>query len=280
MANLVEQVIAVDWSGHADDDLARESIWYCRVSASGDVELDYGLSRDELFGWLLAWKAKCGSMLVGLDFAFSFPKDFVRQNGGSVEAFWQHVAGGAGELWLKECPPPFYGRPATTSIHSLKQRSSPAYRVTDTLAGQGTQPKSPFQIAGAGQVGTASLRGIPYLPLLREQGFRIWPFHAPGPYTVAEIYPRYFTGPVVKSRSLARRRRLFELREEHPLYARLTVQQQTRAEMSEDAFDALVSGIEMWRRKEAVQSMVAEEDETTQLEGSIFAPPLVIEQNR
>jgi hypothetical protein len=276
---MIEQVIAVDWSGHADDDLARESIWYCRVSASGsDVELDYGLTRDEMFGWLLAWKAKCGSMLVGLDFAFSYPKEFVRQNGGTVEGFWQNVAEGAGEEWLRSCPPPFYGRPQTASAHSVKDRTSPAFRVTDTLAAQGTQPKSPFQIAGAGHVGTGSLRGIPYLPLLRDQGFRIWPFHAPGAYTVVEIYPRYFTGPVVKSRSLARRQRLFELREEHPLYARLTVQQQTRAEMSENAFDALVSGIEMWRRKEAVQNLVAETDETTQLEGSIFAPPLVIEE--
>jgi hypothetical protein len=274
---MVEQVIAVDWSGHADDDLAREGIWYCRVSASGDVDLDYGLTRDELFGWLLAWKAKCGSMLVGLDFAFSFPREFVLQNGGAAEAFWQHVAQDAGERWLKECPPPFYGRPGTTSAHSVKQRTSPAFRVTDTLAARGTQPKSPFQIAGAGHVGTGTLRGIPYLPLLREQGFRIWPFHSPGAYTVVEIYPRYFTGPVIKSRSLARRKRLFELREEHPLYARLSVQQQTRSEMSENAFDALVSAIEMWRRKEALTTLAAAEDETTLLEGSIFAPPLVIE---
>jgi hypothetical protein len=278
---MIEQVIAVDWSGHADDDLARESIWWCRVSASGnDVDLDYGLTRDELFGWLLSWKAKCGGMLVGLDFAFSYPREFVRGNGGTAEHFWQKVADGAGEEWLRDCPAPFYGRPRTTAAHPVKDRTSPLFRVTDTLAAQGTQPKSPFQIAGAGHVGTGSLRGIPYLPLLRDQGFRIWPFHAPGNYNVVEIYPRYFTGPVIKSRSLARRRRLVELREEHPLYARLTVQQQTRAEMSENAFDALVSGVEMWRRKEAVQHLVAETDETTQMEGSIFAPPLVIEQTR
>lgn len=274
---MIEQVIAVDWSGQADEELARESIWYCRVSAFGDIELEYGLTRDEVFGLLLSWKLKSSSMLVGLDFAFSYPQAFVRENGGSAEAFWQLVMEGDGERWLRECPPPFFGRSGTTSTHSIKDRTSSAFRLTDTLAAGGTQPKSPFQLAGGGQVGTASLRGIPILPLLRDQGFRIWPFHAPGPYTVVEIYPRYFTGAVVKSRSLARRQRLLELREEHALYTRLSVQQLTCAELNEHAFDALISGIEMWRRKETIETMAATADEVTLLEGSIFAPPLVIE---
>ena len=274
---MIEQVIAVDWSGQAEEELARENIWYCRVSAFGDIELEYGLTRDELFGFLLSWKLKSSSMLVGLDFAFSYPQEFVRENGGTVEKLWAKISSGEGERWLSECPPPFYGRPGTISSHSIKDRTSSAFRLTDTLAAGGTQPKSPFQIAGGGHVGTGSLRGIPYLPLLRDQGFRIWPFHAPGPYTVVEIYPRYFTGTVNKSRSLARRQRLLELREDHPLYTRLSVQQITCAELNEHAFDALVSGIEMWRRKDQLETLAAAGDEVTLLEGSIFAPPLVIE---
>jgi hypothetical protein len=274
---MVEQVIAVDWSGQQDEDQQRENIWFCRVSAVGDIELDYGMTRDEMFGWLLALKAKSGSMLVGLDFAFSFPHAFVKEHGGTAEAFWERVAHGEGEHWINACPPPFYGRPGTSSSLSIKDREGPAFRRTDTFSTPGVQPKSPFQLAGSGHVGTGSLRGIRLLPEFQRQGFHIWPFQAPDSYTLVEIYPRIFTGAVVKSSSRARRERLVALRAEHPMYTRLSERQLTSCELNPNAFDALVSGIEMWRRKGILEQLPAAQDEITQLEGAIFAPPLVIE---
>src|ERR1035438_6219537 len=44
---------------------------------------------------------------------------------------------------------------------------------------KGIAPKSPFQIGGAGAVGTGTLRGIPELERLHEAGFRVWPFEEP-----------------------------------------------------------------------------------------------------
>ena len=274
---MVEQVIAVDWSGQQEEEQQRENIWFCRVSAFGDIELDYGMTREEMFGWLLALKIKSGSMLVGLDFAFSLPHAFVKENGGTAEAFWHRVAHGDGERWIRECPPPFYGKAGIPSSLSIKDRAGPAFRRTDTFATPGIQPKSPFQLAGAGHVGTGSLRGIQLLPEFKRQGFQIWPFQAPGPYTLVEIYPRVFTGPVNKSSSLARRARLQALRAEHPMYTRLNERQITSCELNANAFDALVSGIEMWRRKDIFELLPAAQDEVTLLEGTIFAPPLVVE---
>jgi len=42
-------------------------------------------------------------------------------------------------------------------------------------------------------VGTGSLRGIPFLPRLRER-FAIWPFDEPRLALLLEIYPRLFRG--------------------------------------------------------------------------------------
>ena len=65
-------------------------------------------------------------------------------------------------------------------------------------------PKSGFKIADAGQVGTGSIRGIPYLTQLRAAGIAVWPFDPPTRPLVVEIYPRLLTGPIVKSSAVQR----------------------------------------------------------------------------
>ena len=86
-------------------------------------------------------------------------------------------------------------------------------------------------------MGTGSLRGLPVCsPGCEPHGFRIWPFHdAPALPVVVEIYPRLFTGPVVKSDASARAE---HLRRELPELDREIA---GRAIASEDAFDALLS---------------------------------------
>ncbi len=62
--------------------------------------------------------------------------------------------------------------------------------------------RSVFQIGGAGSVGTGSIRGMPYLPVLRVAGMAVWPFDdwpSDGRPVVTEVWPRSFIGPVVKS---------------------------------------------------------------------------------
>jgi hypothetical protein len=267
---MFDQVIAADWSGQEDLTRQREDIWFCRVSASGDLELNYGLSREELFSRIVTWKAKSIGMLVGLHFPFSFPHSFVREHGGSAPAFWQRVAG-EGERWLNDCRPPFFvknGAPLPTPA-----TDGHFFRLTDKFVDE-YAPTSPFQIAAANSTASSSLRGIPYLPLFIQQGFRVWPFQRPAQFTIVEIYPRYFTAAFPKNSPLERRAALARLRAQHPMYARLTERQATCVELSEHAFDALVAGIELWRRSPRISHLDAAADETTLLEGCIFAPPL------
>ena len=116
---------------------------------------------------------------------------------------------------------------------------------------KGITPKSPFQIGGAGSVGTASLRGMPVLVRLREAGFRVWPFDAPALVAkaprplVVEMYTRLKTGAVQKSNAVARAAYLLKKRREDAAYAALSRTVMQRARESEDAFDALVSTMVM-----------------------------------
>jgi len=131
----------------------------------------------------------------------------------------------------------------------------------------GTRPKSTFQVGGVGSVGTGSVRGFPVLARLRAAGFRVWPFHdSPARPVVVEIYPRLFTGPVVKSRGEARRALLDELMPaiRDPFRA--------AAIASEDAFDALLSACAMSRAATELGRLPVVDDDVLRLEGVIWAP--------
>lgn len=130
------------------------------------------------------------------------------------------------------------------------------------------QPKSVFQIGGAGAVGTGSLRGMEHLATLAAADCSIWPFDPPGWPRVVEIYPRLLTGKVHKSRH---RERLGHL-EEH--FAALPEPWRERAAGSEDAFDAAVSALRMADGTDALVCLErADEDSPELLEGEIWIPP-------
>jgi hypothetical protein len=107
-------------------------------------------------------------LVVGLDFAFSLPEWFLRTRGiDDVSNAWDLVSREA-EAWLRDPQPPFW--------RTRKPPGQVAFRRTELECGG--RPKSVFQLVGAGQVGTGTLRGIPFLPWLRER-FSIWPFDEP-----------------------------------------------------------------------------------------------------
>jgi hypothetical protein len=83
------------------------------------------------------------------------------------------------ETWLADPQPPFW--------RTRKPAGQAGFRRTELECGG--RPKSVFQLVGAGQVGTGSLRGMPFLPRLRER-FAIWPFDEPRLPLLVEIYPR------------------------------------------------------------------------------------------
>lgn len=103
-ANEVPRVIAVDWSGRRRG--AKQHIWMARVQGGQLRKLQNGRTRENIVEDLINEANRYPSLIVGLDFAFSFPEWFVRDRGAqSAPAMWRLVARD-GEQWLKECKPP------------------------------------------------------------------------------------------------------------------------------------------------------------------------------
>ena len=183
----VVRVLAVDWSGKLKR--AEEYLWLADVRDSRLVDLRNGFTRERLAERLVALAEEDARTVVGLDFAFSFPRWWCDQRGWTNgPEVWAAMAE-EGEALLAACEEPFWGRPGKPNPHPVDR----LYRRTDRDAGMGAA-KSIFQIGGAGAVGTGSIRGMPQLLTLAEQDVQIWPFSADGWPRVVEIYPRALTG--------------------------------------------------------------------------------------
>jgi hypothetical protein len=256
------RVLAVDWSGAAAPAAQRRGIWTACAEDGRLRTLVGGRTRDEAVD-AVSRELDAGAALVGFDFSFSLPAWYLHALGVvDGPGLWDRVTA-EGECWLASCEPPFWGQPG-------RRRPSFAgedeFRRTERAAPPGARrPKSTFQVGGAGAVGTASLRGMPHLRRLRRAGVAVWPFDRAGSGpVVAEVYPRWWTGAVVKSSAAARDRHLAALRDGLP--ARLV----PVASRSADAFDAACTALALsiggW-------SLPAG-DEIDRIEGRILLPPL------
>jgi len=273
---VIAQVVAIDWSGAESKVAQRRGIQaaVCHVD-SGAVEVTGSRLRAEIEAYLLGLSnapvnAPAGSsIVVGLDFSFSYPAWFLRELGcGSVFALWQMVAR-EGERWLREPHSHFWGR-RKGSGPPLSHRAPGwlGYRACEGALGGKRLPASSFQIGGAGAVGTGTLRGMPMLARLRAAGWSVWPFDVPRLPMLVEIYPRVLTGPVVKSSAAARTEYLAQ-----PRFDALLQETRAQAEASEDAFDALVSALVMRRHAASFSRLAQARDEQIRLEGAIWMPP-------
>ena len=296
----LERVVGVDWSGDKGPG-QRRKIWAGVWTAStGRVTLEGGRTREELIAWLIEMSRETPRMVVGFDFTFSYPAWFLKELGiGSAPEFWRLVADGQGEKWLhRDCADVrFWGvpgsqrhgkKPAEFSgehAHRMLRRAETVLKVraemTDPLKIAriaGIAPKSVFQIGGAGAVGTASLRGMPGLLVLRAAGFRIWPYDEPDVKRaplVVEIYTRLMTGAVNKSSEAARTAYLAKKRKESAMYAGLSRLVMAKARASEDAFDALVTAMVMTEHRREFAALRKTEEEVFRMEGQTWVPGLV-----
>jgi len=306
MADLgLQRVVAVDWSGDKGPGQKKKiwaGVWTAASSSAkgGTVTLESGRTRVELMQWLVELARETPRMVVGFDFSFSYPAWFLRELGiGSAPEFWRVVADGQGEKWLhRDCEDGrFWGRAGSRRhgkkpaefcgehAHRMLRRAETVLKVraemTDPLAVAriaGIAPKSVFQIGGAGAVGTASLRGMPRLLVLRSAGFKIWPFDKPDLQrapVVVEIYTRLMTGAVNKSSKVARTAYLAKKRKENVLYAGLSRGVMAKARGSEDAFDALVTAMVMVEHRAEFSRLRRTEDEVFRMEGQTWVPGLV-----
>jgi hypothetical protein len=215
---------------------------------------------------LLDIAAREPALVVGLDFAFSFPAWFVAELGvASAFEAWDLTAR-EGEFWLERCDPPFWGRPGKPRPPLGRGRSPFRRTEGERLPIRGVAPKSVFQIGGDGSVGTGSIRGMPALLRLRAAGFSIWPFDPPRFPLALEIYPRWLTGRVQKRSEVSRRLHLavHAAREDRALVE--------IAASNEDAFDAAASAIEMAKHASSFARLEPAGEREHRLEGRIWNP--------
>lgn len=265
------RILAIDWSGAARG--AERRIWLAEWDAArgGVVRLEDGRSREALVEHLCREVQRDPHVVIGLDFAFSFPAWFLAERSlATAPAAWALVAR-EGERWLADCPPPFWGRPGRPRP-DVPDHFRRTERELAPVAG--IRPKSVLQIGGAGAVGTGSLRGMPHLLALRAAGCAIWPFDPPGFPLVVEIYPRLLTGPVTKSSASHRGEWLATRTSDAPT---LTARPEgdamlAHAARSEDAFDALASAMAMGRAARDFSALERHDDPRTLLEGIIWRP--------
>lgn len=253
------ECLAIDWSGALSGAAAK--LWIASAVGGSLTSLTAPGSRDAVLDALLARRAVTAPCVVGLDFAFSVPQWFASSRSWSdVRDVWV-AARDDGETWLRNCPAPFWGRAGVPRAHEAQC----GLRETERTWTSWPRPKSVFQIGGAGAVGTGSIRGMPMLLALRDAGWAVWPFDAPSTHTLVEIYPRLFTGPVVKRDATARaafliRNYVTDARE----FAAAMIE-------SEDAFDAGVSAVRM---SEVIHTapLPTVSDPVSRIEGRIFVP--------
>jgi hypothetical protein len=238
-------VVAVDWSGRARGE--RRHLWIAEAHDGALLRLEAGRTRDEVIEELIDRVTESPGVVVGFDFSFSLPEWFLRDRGyADARALWD-AAARDGEAWLRECADPFWGRPGRPrpALPAHLRRTEAAVAAVG-----GIRPKSSFQIGGAGSVGTGSVRGFPALARLQDAGYAIWPFdESAGPPVAVEIWPRTFTGAVVKSDASARAAHLDQR------FPRLPPALRDAAVGSEDAFDAAVSAVVMSRHEVALRAL-------------------------
>jgi hypothetical protein len=262
------RIVAVDWSGDKTASGQRKKIWVADWQ-DGELDLSGGRTREETTEYLIAAARATPDMVVGLDFAFSYPAWFVREQGcESAAEFWELVARGKGEEWLSTSNSFCWGRKGRRCPDGHREPEWLGFRQTDrAITIGGIQPKSPFQIGGAGAVGTGSLRGMPMLDRLRRAGFGVWPFTTPGFPVAVEIYPRLFTGKGNKSGQESRARHLGGAP-----FSGISLDAKGKAENSEDAFDALCSVFAMTKNAADFANLKQTSDPDARLEGRIWRP--------
>jgi hypothetical protein len=171
------------------------------ASARGGALEALGTGRDrrQVVDALLRAVADEPATIVGLDFAFSWPRWYLDDRGlTGPEDAWAHAGALAGRP-SRDLPPPFWGAGIRRRADAGLDGREP-YRVTETApSAAAAGARSTFHAGGAGTVGLQSIRGMPHLAALRRAGVAIWPFDRPvaGAPVAVEVFPRMLARALV-----------------------------------------------------------------------------------
>ncbi|RUS58922.1 molybdopterin molybdenumtransferase MoeA [Pseudorhodobacter sp. E13] len=215
-----DRVIVVDWSAAGKPTTQKDSIWIACATPQG-TQAENIATRHAAEARLATHIAEAlGSgarLLLACDFAFGAPRGLAERLTGSPKALalWDWLAARitdtpqngtnyraiAAEM-NRHFPGegPFWGNGQKLETADLP-RTKPAlpkgispFRRAETAGHEnGLQPKTLWQLAGAGAVGAQSLTGIPMLHRLRAAHpgvVAVWPLepHAAAPVVIAEAY--------------------------------------------------------------------------------------------
>ena len=202
--SLFDVIVVVDWSASSTPKLGPDSIWTCE-HGQPPRNISTRAAAEREFVQLLS-SHHDRRVLVGFDFSFGYPHGFAAAAGlaGAVpwRATWQHLADSvtddernrnnrwavAAELNTRLGTNRFWGAPPAQTGPRLTARRPPgtaplSLRHTDTTvrSTSGRLPFAPWQLLGAGSVGSQMLTGIPVVHRLRHspglvQRARVWPF--------------------------------------------------------------------------------------------------------
>ena len=264
--------IAVDWSGAKDIGGQRKNIWLGEAVNCELLRLEGGRTRNEVVDILVKAIQSQENLVIGLDFAFSFPQWYLEwRKLSSVCELWE-LAGEEGGDWIQNMTCPFWDGQKSMKPEGFSRDTSLEYRETEReiadLKLPDAKPESVFKLVGHKQVGRGSILGQPFLLLLQDAGAAIWPFDIPKIPVVIEIYPRLLTGKVKKT---DRGARIDYLTREYP---DLNLSNSPAREMveSDDAFDAGVSALVMSAHADGFARLERATKPPKSLEGEIWSP--------
>ena len=241
MARLFDAYIMVDWSAASKPATGANSIWIGILARDARLKLQFRAvnvetrlkARDFLEEMVGKLTSRGDRVLLGFDFSLGYPAGTAEALGLKLDgrAPWQamheHLASklkdkpdnsnaryaiAAGMNYaISKGPFPFWGAPARDVVSTLGSTKPdftdaplPEYRLAELHLRDAKlgQPKSVWQLAYSGSVGSQSLTGIPHVHGLRQAWpeARIWPFElGTGPLdeenlagvkvVMAEIYP-------------------------------------------------------------------------------------------
>ncbi len=223
---MFDVIIIVDWSANATPKRGADSIWSYELHDEPAQPINHRTrleARDHLVARLGHHAGR--RVLLGFDFPLGYPAGFAAAagfSGAAWQAIWQHLADRitdtprnrnnrwevASDLNRRLDHHRFWGSPPSRAGEHLPTHK-PLNLAADRAAEQrlrslGLRPFSPWQLLGAGSVGSQSLTGIPVAHHLRHHPALaartlVWPFETgltdePGgdrddAIVVAEVWP-------------------------------------------------------------------------------------------
>jgi molybdopterin molybdotransferase len=206
-----DAVLVVDWSARttpAPLAPSPDAIWHCLRTSEGE-KVQYCRTRVEAERQIREILSNTpGRVLAGFDFNFSYPSWFLEKLNLRWHDLWamleREIGDGADHNNRFEVAAslnrrtsgaalPFWGGPREAPHLRLRKPAANIQQFRRCELAQPRQPKSAFQLSGAGAVGSQTLLGIPVLERLRHRfggELAVWPFEQhDARITLAEVWP-------------------------------------------------------------------------------------------